>query len=158
MPWVRFKKEENRLVKSSKLVLGGRKLPPTAPIWEFQMTLRFPYEIVNSIKQPKDYLFNFTFDFGILDLDWYDTVYRIDWGDGTKNIIGRPGLEHLYIRPPGPTGNVTRVYTVRIVSKNKPVLTNKLEGSHRLPDIRFGEVTKVGDFNFEYHKYEYTNP
>lgn len=157
MPWLRGD-GVSKVYKSTLLVLGGRQLPPTAPIWEFEMTLRFPYEIVGGVNVPKDYLFNFTYDFGILNIDEYDTIYRINWGDGTKNIIGMPGLEHLYVAPPGPTGNVTRTYTVQIISKNKPILVPSITGSNKLPSITFGTVTQNGVFNFEYNKYAYTNP
>lgn len=153
MSWYSLK--GNDVHKVNNIISGGRIMKEKSNIFRFSMTIRFPYEInEHGDKIPKDYMFDFVHDFGILDTNQLKKTYRIDWGDSTKNIVGSIPLKHKYVST-RMANNLYKTFTVKIVSDILPVLRNKVGSSNNEPEIVFGMVVNEGDFLFSKHKFEY---
>ena len=153
MSWYSFK--GNDVHKVNNIISGGRIMKEKSTIFRFSVTIRFPYEIdSNGDKIPKDYMFDFVYDFGILDTNQLKKTYRIDWGDSTKNIVGSIPLKHRYVST-RMANNLYKTFTVKIVSDILPVLRNKVTSSNNEAEIVFGMVVNEGDFLFSKHKFEY---
>ena len=153
MSWYRLKGK--KVHKVNEIISGGRIVNEKSKLWKFDVTIRFPYEVdSNGDKTPKDYMFDFMFDFGILNTIAIEKTYRIDWGDTTKNIVGTMPLKHKYVCT-RIKNKLNKTFTVKIVADDKPILSQKLTSSNKEAEITFGEVSYIGEFIFSRHKFEY---
>lgn len=151
--WYSFKNGKTH--KVTEIWSGGRILREKSTIWSFNVTIRFPYDTdSHGNKVPKDYLFDFMYDFSILDTNNYRQTYRVDWGDGAKYVVGVPGLQHIYVCT-RINNSLTKTFPVKIVADVAPSLVNKLSDSPREASITFGPISNAGEFRFSEHKYEY---